>query len=145
MSIESGLVKGVGQMLTELGIGVWRDAGVYAPGEVGIFYAVEPESPASLIVLTPYGGEDSPTLSTTTLGLQVRCRGGDANPKSADDLAARVFDALHSATQVRLSTGVLVTQILRTSWTMLGQDSAQRWTRADNYQCTMHYPSSERT
>ena len=146
MGFDHDLVKGLAEHLDAHDIGVWLDAGegTFAASDVAITYRAIPASPDRLVTLSPYPLTDDPSLSTSTVGVQVRVR-GTVNPTVCDDLADSVFGVLHGATQLELSTGIRVTQVHRQSSAPLGQDANRRWSRADNYACTVHRPSAHRT
>lgn len=142
---DNALVKGIAEYLAESGVGSWREDGAYTTGQVGIFYQLVPQAPASIITLTPYAVNDAATLSTTTTALQVRVRGGSRNPTLCNSLGDAVFDLLQGAYQLSLATGIRVMQCNRQSSVPLGQDSSGFWSRSDNYYLDVHRPSTNRT
>lgn len=140
-SYEEDLAKGVGQFLDTLDLGVWRDDGVYADGETGILLDVMPSEPDNAIVLTPYGVDDDPSMAENVTGLQIRTRAAGRNPADCRKMGADVFLELHGRTDLILSTGLHVVQILRRSSVSGGQDENGRWTMIQNYYCDLHVPA----
>lgn len=146
MSWTGELLRGLADYLADGGVGVWQPSGAYPAATVGaIFLQDVPSSPHQLIVLTDYPVSDDPSLSDSTVGLQVRTRGLPGNPSSTDDLDDAVFDQLHGLHGVDLSTGLRVSQCFRRSGTRLGVDGNRRHERSSNYLVTAHRPSSHRT
>lgn len=145
MGYTTDLLEGLGKDLDALGIGTWRDNGIHTSGETGIVVGAIPAAPDRLITLTSYGVDDNPTLTDDVIGVQARFRWGGQDPRPADDLADSVFDLWHGAGPFTLPTGVRVLLLARQSWTSLGQDDNDRWSRSDNYYATVHRPSPHRT
>ena len=142
---ETNLRTGIAAALNTAAIGVWREASAYAAGETAIVFGTFPQDPARAVCLSLYGVGDEPSLSDSTIGLQVRTRWDGQDPRLVDDLAALVLDYLHGKTDWTLSTGVHVVQCLRKSWVPLGQDTNGRWERSDNYYLDVWQPSANRT
>lgn len=141
---EFKLAKGFAELLASTGIGVWAENRAYAPAETGITYRSVPDSPSSLIVLSPYPVRDDVSQASATYGLQIRTRGGNTSAKTCDDLAGAIYDLLHGQGNFALSTGIHVSQVYRQSGASLGQDSAGRWGRSDNYYCDTIRPNQHR-
>ena len=123
----------------------WNTSGAYTALQTGIVLGNVPQSPDRIITLTSYGVSDSPNLSDSLLGVQVRTRAEGADKRKVDDLDAAIFNLLHGKTALTLTTGVTVVQCLRQSATTLGQDANSRWSNASNYYLTVHRPSTYRT
>src|SRR6266545_3974652 len=94
MGFTTDLLTGVAQLLDAETAAVWDPYGTYAADQIGIVLGVPTQSPDSLIALSAYGNIDDAALSDSTVQVQVRLRGPDADPRPADDLADAVFDAL---------------------------------------------------
>lgn len=147
------LLEGFARQLAAADVGVWRSTGVYRSTETGIVLGGLPQDPDAVIVLASYGVSDDPTLSDTVTGVQVTVRAGGLDPRPADGLTGRVFDALHGLHDLRLppapgssaDAGVWVVECLRRSWTSLGQDSNGRWRTVQNFYATHHHPTTWRT
>lgn len=143
---QSNLLTGLAVYLAAAGIeATYTTSGVYTALQTGIVLGNIPQSPDRIITLTAYGVGDSPNLSDSVLGVQIRCRCGGADKRPSDDLADAIFNLLHGATHLTLSTGVTVVQCLRQSHATLGQDSNSRWSNVSNYYATTHRPSTNRT
>jgi hypothetical protein len=143
---QVNLLTGLAAYLAAGGIGAtWTTSGAYTPLQTGIVLGNVPQSPDRIITLTAYGVDDSPALSDSVLGVQVRCRWGGQDPRPVDDLADSIYNLLHGKTALTLSTGVTVVQCLRQSATTLGQDENGRWSNSSNYYVTAHRPSTNRT
>lgn len=146
MSWTGDLLTGLATYLAAGGVGTWSAAGAYPANTDGaIFLQDVPGSPDRLIVLSDYLVDDDPSLSDSVTGLQVRTRGLPSSPASVDDLEAAVFDRLHGAHGLTLSTGVRINSIVRRSGTRLGVDGNRRHERSSNYLVTAHRPSQHRT
>ena len=143
---STDLLTGLAVHLAAGGLGAtWNTSGAYTALQTGIVLGNVPQSPDRIITLTGYGVGDSPNLSDSVLGVQVRCRWGGSDPRPVDDLADSIFNLLHGKTALTLTTGVTVVQCLRQSATTLGQDGNSRWSNASNYYLTVHRPSTHRT
>lgn len=138
----SRLLAGLAEHLAAGGVGVWRPTGVYQAGETGIFIRAVPISPDRIITLAAYPAGSSPGISNTTVGVQVRLRGGK-DPRDVDDLADAVFDLLDSSGPHNWQ-GVGVSQVYRQSYSSLGQDSNGRWERSENYYLDAERPTVHR-
>ena len=143
---STDLLTGLAVHLAAGSIGAaWNTSGAYTVLQTGIVLGNVPQSPDRIITLAAYGVSDSPALSDSVLGVQVRCRWGGQDPRPVDDLADSIFNLLHGKTALALTTGVTVVQCLRQSATTLGQDENGRWSNASNYYITVHRPSTHRT
>jgi hypothetical protein len=123
----------------------WNTSGAYTVLQTGIVLGNAPQSPDRIITLTAYGVSDSPNLSDSVQGVQIRTRWGGQDPRPVDDLDDAIFNLLHGRTALALTTGVTVVQCLRQSTTTLGQDANGRWMRSSNYYLDVHRPSTYRT
>ncbi|KOX16616.1 hypothetical protein ADL06_33270 [Streptomyces sp. NRRL F-6491] len=123
-------------MLAAAGVGIYRPDGVYAAGETAITVAALPPAPDRAICLSTYPVTDSPGLTDTTTGLQVRVRAG-ADPREAEVLVDQVHDVLH-ASGPHVWGEVRVQLVFRVSAAPIGTDSAGRWERTANYHLRAH-------
>ena len=143
---QTDLLTGLAVYLAAGGLqATWSPTGEYTALQTGIVIRNVPPAPDRIITLTAYPVSDSPALSDSVLGLQVRCRWGGQDPRPVDDLSDAIFNLLHGKTTLTLSTGVTVVQCLRQSAKTLGQDDNLRWSNAHNYYLTVHRPSTNRT
>lgn len=148
--MRNRFLKGVALHLAAHGIGIWGEDAAYSPGQLGIVLDARPQSPADVITLSAYTVDDDPSLSDTTLGLQVWVRRDGQDPRGKNDTADQVFDLLHGAHDFRLPSadgdpGVWVVQCLRRSQVSGGQDENGRWSDIQNFYVDVHYPSRNRT
>ena len=142
---QTDLLTGLAVYMAADGLGaLWKPNGAYAALETGIVLGNIPQAPDRVITLSAYGVSDSPALSSSVLGVQIRCRWNGADPRPVDDLQDAIFNLLHGATHIALSTGVHIVQCLRQSAATLGQDSNARWANVANYYCSCHRPSTHR-
>ena len=140
------LLTGIAAYLAAGGIGAtWNTSGAYTALQTGIVLGTIPQEPDRIITLTAYPVGDSPALSDSVIGLQVRTRCEGQDKRKVDDLDDAIFELLHGATHVTLSTGVQIVQCLRQSAATLGQDQGGRWSNASNYYLSVHRPSTHRT
>ncbi|GAW50613.1 MULTISPECIES: phage tail terminator protein [unclassified Nocardioides] len=143
---ETAFLEGFAQLLAADPVaGVWNSSGVYAAGETGIILGGLPQSPDQVIALTAYGVTDDPSLSDSTIGLQLTTRWGGQDPRAVGRLTSRCFAKLHGLHDFDLVTGVHVVQCLRRSWTSIGQDQGNRWRTTQNFYVDVHRPSVNRT
>lgn len=143
MGFTTDLLSGIASRLDTAGVAVWRPTGTYDPAEVGIVLGVPTQQPDSLIALAVYTSDDDPSLSDSTLGMQVRLRAPDADTRKADDLADGVFDTLQGLHGATLGPLRLV-YARRRSTLPLGIDGKGRHERTENYDLTVHRPSTHR-
>jgi len=142
---ETNLTTGLAVLLAGSGIGLsWSPTGAYDPLSTGITLGKLTQSPDNVVTLQAYGVSDDPSLSDSVLGVQVICRCGGQDKRPSDDLADEIFNLLHGARAVTLSTGVYVVQCLRNSAASLGQDVNERWMNTANYYVTVYRPSANR-
>lgn len=145
MGFETDLLAGLAQLLHDAGIATWRAGGGYAVGETGITVDAVPDTPARLVALADFPVTDDPTLSDSTIGVQIRTRWEGMDPRPVKDLDSAIFDRLHGMPATTLATGVHVDGCLRRSGAPMGQDAAGRWERTSTYYLTLHRPSTNRT
>lgn len=147
-NFERRFLTGFAQLLDTTTSATWRPSSPYAAGETAVVLDTIPQSPEAVVVLTAYGVDDDPSLSDTTIGLQITTRTPGQNPLPGYDLSGAVFDALHGLHDVDLpvtgADAVHLVQCLRRSHTSIGQDSNGRWRRVQNFYCTVHRPSPHR-
>lgn len=141
---STNLLEGLAQDMAGHGIGTWRTSGVYTAGETGILIRAVPQTPDRIITLAAYPVDSGYVgLADTTIGVQIRLR-GTTDPRDCDDLADTIFDQYDSATGLTLG-GIHVVQLVRRSYTSLGQDGNQRWERSENYYLDAMRPTANRT
>ncbi|MDQ1738104.1 MAG: hypothetical protein QOH56_4355 [Pseudonocardiales bacterium] len=136
-------VTGIAELIAGANIGIWTPTGVYTPGQIAITIRATPESPDDLIVLTPYPVFDHPELNDSTIGLQIRTRGGK-DPRTVDGRDDAIFDLLEGLRDVTVG-GTPVVLISRQSSLPLPQDANQRWERSSNYYAQVAWPTRHRT
>jgi|ADGO01.1.fsa_nt_gi hypothetical protein len=98
MSWTTGLLTGMAEHLAAAGAGVWRpDGSAYGSDEVAIVIRSIPQAPDRLITLAPYAvdGTGLRGLADHQAAVQVRIR-GTTDPRTCDETADAVFDALDS-------------------------------------------------
>lgn len=145
MGFTTDLLTGLAVHLAAANVATWQPSGAYGPTVTGIFIATVPEHPAGVLTLTAYGIDDSdPTVPDSVVGLQVRCRAPNRDPRNADNLADAAYDALQSLGPLTLSTGVRLQLCTRRSSLPMGADASGRWERSDNYQLMVHRPATHR-
>lgn len=130
------LVDGLARLLAESGVGIYRPDGTYPEGETAITVAALPPAPDRLICLSAYPVLDSPALTDTTTGIQVRTRAG-TDPREVDDLDDAVLDVLHASGPHRFGD-VPVQLLYRVSASPIGADASGRWERTANYYARAH-------
>lgn len=145
------LVTGFAMHLDALGVGVWRPDSPYEAGEIAISLAGVPQKPHQTITLSAYDVDNDPSLSHSTMGLQVRTRGLPGAVANVTGIASPLFDQLHGSHGFRLPTppgataGVWVVQCLLRSSVSGGQDGNDRWSYIQNFYVDVHRPSIHRT
>ncbi|WP_411129912.1 minor capsid protein [Streptomyces sp. x-19] len=136
MSYTRSLVDGLARLLAENGVGVYRPDGPYAEGDTAITVAALPPAPDRVICLSAYPVLDSPALTDTTTGIQVRTRAG-TDPREVDDLDDAVLAVLHASGPHRFGD-VPVQLLYRVSASPIGADASGRWERTANYYARAH-------
>jgi hypothetical protein len=145
---QTNVLTGLAVYLAAGGLeATWNTTGAYTALQTGIVLGNIPQAPDRIIALSAYGvGDDSPNLSDSRLGVQIRCRWGGSDPRPVDDLSDAIFSLLHGATHITLSTGAKIVQCLRNSGPVsLGQDANNRWSSVSNYYLSLWRPSTHRT
>lgn len=136
MTYTVALVDGLARVLAEQGLGIYRPDGVYAAGETAITVSALPPSPDRCICLSAYPVTDSPVLTDTTTGVQVRTR-ASSDPREVDALDDAVHEALHGSGPYRFGAAQ-VQLVFRVSAAPIGADSAGRWERTSNFYVRAH-------
>jgi hypothetical protein len=140
----TNLLTGLAVYLAAHSIGTWSPTGAYTVLQTGIILGNIPQSPDRIVALAAYPVSDSPSLSDSVIGVQIKCRWGGADPRPVDDLADSIFSLLHGSQQIALSTGVTIVQCRRNSGAPLGMDVNERWSNVANYYVTVLRPSANR-
>lgn len=145
MSWTGDLLTGLAAYLAAGSVGTWQPSGAYpTDADAPIFIGDMPATPHRLIVLTAYPVSDDPSLSDSTVGVQVRTRGAKGSQSSVDDLDDAVFDRLHGIHGLDLSTGLHIAQMHRQSGAPMGIDGNRRHGRVSNFYALVHRPSPHR-
>lgn len=136
MGYEEEIVTALAERLAAEGIGEWSPSGVYGPGPLpAIFYRVVPEISRPVISLSAYPVVRELEPNDSILGVQVRTRSNDRDPRTVDALDDAIQEAFHGLRNLALG-GRRVTKILYQSGASLGQDGSNRWGRSANYYVT---------
>ncbi|MFE6689640.1 minor capsid protein [Streptomyces sp. NPDC057743] len=136
MSYTTDLLDGLARLLDAARVGTYRPDGVYGPSDTAITIAAMPPAPDRVLCLSAYPVTDSPSLTDTTTGIQVRTRAGP-DPREVDVLDDAVFDVLHGSGPH--AWGAVRVQLLyRVSAAPIGADSAGRMERSSNYYARAH-------
>lgn len=145
MGFTDDLLTGLARQLDTADVGVWNSTGIYTDDQIGIVIGRLPDQPSNAIALAAYGVDDSNVDGDDTVGVQVRTRCDQQDPRPGLDLADHVFEQWHSAHDLTLPNTVFVKQILRRSWVSGGIDDNQRSTTIQNFyvqlpRATVHRP-----
>ncbi|MGW8767679.1 minor capsid protein [Streptomyces sp. NPDC055815] len=139
MNYTFDLLHGLARLLHGAGLGTYRTDGPYAVGETAITIAALLPAPDRVICLSAYPVTDSPVLTDTTTGIQVRTRAG-ADPREVDALDDQVHELLHGSGPHRFGA-VPVQLVYRVSAAPIGTDASGRWERTANYYARAHRAS----
>jgi hypothetical protein len=141
VAYTSDLVLGLTDLLTDAGIGEYREDTPYDTGDTAIVIRSMPDQPDRVICLTPYPVDDDVTTDTVT-AVQVRIRAG-VDPLGVLDLGDSVMGLLHNRRGYMLRT-VRVAVSWRQSMVLLGEDAHGRDERVHNFyfQTTRALPNS---
>lgn len=141
------VVRGLIAVLEAEGTVEYHDDGEPFPAGfpgVAAFYGGRPSAPDRVASFTPYAIGPDPVDAMDRLGVQVWLRYAGQNPRAVDNLAGVIRDTLHGLSYMTLSTGVSMSQCLRSSGSSLGQDAAKRWTRVENFYVDAEHQSPNR-
>lgn len=111
-----------------------------APGDVGIYLDIWPEDVDS-VTLTSYSVADDPSLSNSTVGVQVIVWTEDRN--RGRDILADIFDTMQGRWGGTMGN-VRINTVGRRSGANLGQNNSGRIGRSENYYIQAHRPSGHR-
>ncbi|MFC8495333.1 minor capsid protein [Streptomyces sp. NPDC057235] len=136
MTYTVDLLDGLARLLAAGGAGVYRPDGAYMAGETAITIAALPPAPDRVVCLSAYPVTDSPVLTDTTTGIQVRTRAGP-DPREVDALDDHVHELLHGSGPHRFGA-VPVQLVYRVSAAPIGTDASGRWERSANYYARAH-------
>lgn len=144
------LCRGLIDHLAALGPDVlnWREDAAYGDtyGRPAAFLASWPSTPDRVAAFTPYTVSDDAAEPMSVVGVQVRTRWAGSSPRAVMSYSDTLFDALHGLSNLTLSTGVRVSQVLRQSSASLGQEATatKRWSWADSYYVDLDRPTTHR-
>ncbi|MFB7900207.1 minor capsid protein [Streptomyces xiamenensis] len=131
MTYTSDLLDGVARLLDAEGVGAYRPDGIYTAGDTAIVIADMPPAPDRVICLSAYPVEDSPALTDTVTGVQVRTRAGP-DPRAVADLDDQALDVLNGSGPHHFGAA-RVQLIYRQSAADIGADQLGRRERSSNY------------
>ena len=133
---EENVTTAVAEVLAAAGVGRWDPMGVYGPGPVAAIYIrAAPDVPWPIITLSTYPVQVAVAPDDSILGLQIRTRTPNRDPRHTDRLDSLVLKTLHGKRGGALA-GYRITQILFQSGASTGQDGSERWGRSANYYIT---------
>jgi hypothetical protein len=147
-SFEMAVLDGFARMISEnpdARVPLWYeyDPSVTAPaGALVVTLDRYPQGRDASVTISEYSVDDDPSLSDSTVGVQVAIWSKDRRQVKA--ITSDLFNLLHGRTHGMLGVVTLV-MARRSSGTNVGQDSAERQGRTENYYLTVHRPSPHRT
>lgn len=121
----------------------WSPDAPYAPSAVGISLEHIPPTPAQVVVLTGYEGDEADaSLPYDTPRLQVRCR-GTADPSVSRARCQRLYDHLHGLGPVQLPGGTWLQLVIGrgSGPAYMGQDEAGRHEHVANFDVDIYNPN----
>ncbi|MFD7508121.1 minor capsid protein [Streptomyces sp. NPDC059853] len=136
MTYTSDLLDGVARLLDAEGVGTYRPDGIYAAVDTAIVIADMPPDPDRVICLSAYPVEDSPALTDTVTGVQVRTR-ASTDPRAVVDLDDQALDVL-GGSGPHAWGAARVQLIYRQSAADIGADQLGRRERASNFYALAH-------
>lgn len=135
MGFTRDLIDGLVQLIAA--------TGVTAPGYA---YGIPDGQgvPDIAYAVADYTDSGDPTQPTDTIRLQFRTRSAPNDPRGGMDLSDAIKDALDGTWPVTLSTGVVLSSLVRVSGAPFGRDATGRWERVTNYEARAYRPSPNR-
>lgn len=119
-------------------------SGFGSGGEVAATLGTRPADPDRLASFTPYAVSGGGPDAMERLGVQVWLRYHGTNPRAVRSLAGSIRDSLDGLGPLTLSTGVSMSQCLRSSGSSLGEDSRGRGTWVENFYADVNHPTPNR-
>lgn len=143
MSNTTDLLDGLAAELATAGVVTNRtDGSAYLSTETALTFAVMPEAPDKVVMLTAYRlGGDDPAHPTSRMNVQARTRGAAGDPLGADDIDDQIYDVFHGMTN-RTYGGLYVVQAMLSSSLAMQRDSNNRWQRSSNYSFDCGVPAT---
>lgn len=142
MGAATDISVGIATVLAGAGIGVtYNPSGVYSAGQLGVYMKDVPAAPDRVVVLSVIPMSDELAAPSGQVLVQVRTRGLPGNALDVDDLADTIKPFLHGLKGLTWGSVQLV-QMVRNNAITLGQDTAKRWERADDYTLDVEYPGT---
>lgn len=126
MSLAEGIAAWLGANVPGL---AWQPDGAYPDGTVGLYVEQLPAGPdVAVAVLTTDGQPSDSLLAWDMPALQVRVR-GDRSPFGAQQIAQRIYSALHGLSDVELPDGMWLglATCLNSGPTTSAPDEQGRW------------------
>lgn len=126
--------------LAHLGLGQWREDGIYTTySPPAIYLGRIPDEAGYAIALNQYnhitdGGRDTGTPDAL---VQIRVR-GNRNPRTCTHIADKIYTALHQQTDYHLNNGTHVLLSRRHLRSPEEPDANLRWYRTDSYTLTLN-------
>lgn len=117
----------------------YNPAGTYTAGQVGVFTMLMPASPDACITLTWVPQVEHPSMPQGSGLLQVRCRGGQNNPRQPVGLLDQIGALFLGRLTILLSATVQIMQVRDRVRAPLGMDDLKRWDWTDNYTLDVAY------
>ena len=145
--IQVKVRTGLGAMLAAAGAVTWQATGAISASvsPPPLFDLIYPDAPDCAAALATYAvGGDDPKQPVSALMLQVRTRSNLTTTASGDDLDDAISQQLMGHFPLTLSTGIVISTIIRMSSSPIGRDPAGRIERTTNYRLTVHDPGSYR-
>ena len=132
------LIVDLAKHLDGLGIGQWRDNGIYATySPPAIYWGIIPDEADYGIGINIYADSDLRDDHTRDLYVQIRAR-GNRHPATPGQILDRIYQALHDQSNYQLNNATNVLLSKRHLRTEEERDSNQRWTRADSWTFTLN-------
>lgn len=121
------------QHLANNGVGRWSTNGVYTgTGAPPIYLGTIPDTAGVSIAANIYAEDRYRDDGSPTLYVQFRIR-GDRDPRTAGQIADKLFTTLHDHTNYQLDNGTKVLLSRRAIQAPPEQDTNARWYRIDSY------------
>jgi hypothetical protein len=138
---EHNLLVGFAELFAASGFGTYTDQVTTAEPLITVMNI--PAMPDQLITLAIYGQvSQNAAIAVGVVPLQVRVRSRPNQWFDCVDMAESIFSMLHGKEGLMIGD-IHCPLITRASFAPLGQDTNQRWERAENYQIMVDLPSTE--
>ena len=136
------IAEDLARFLAVEGIGQWNANGIYKTySPPALYLGVLPDEAAYSIAVNVYSHDTTDTAASDTTSPEIRMQlriKGDRNPRTAQTIANKIYEALHERTHYQLDNGVNILRSRRILRYEERNDTNLVYYRVDSYSFTVN-------